>query len=104
FREVVDPEWLQGNSEEARALRLAQGKANKAWRVLHRVTYVERPSLQGFGQDNRVLNTTDVAPATEMQALIARLDQLESENRQLREDVKTIIELLTNPAAKAASG
>jgi len=53
FNYVVDPEWLQRNSEEARALRQAMGKPNKAWRVLHRVTYVERPALQNFGQDVR---------------------------------------------------
>ncbi|WP_353315093.1 LamG-like jellyroll fold domain-containing protein [Shimia sp. NS0008-38b] len=51
FDYVVDPEWLASNDEEARALRQAQGKANKTWRVLHRVTYVERPALMGFGQD-----------------------------------------------------
>jgi len=51
FKEVVDPEWLAGNDEEARALRLAQsGKPNKAWRVFHRVTYVERPALQRGGK------------------------------------------------------
>jgi hypothetical protein len=44
FSYVVDPEWLASNSEEARALRQARGKANKTWRVLHRVTYVERPA------------------------------------------------------------
>lgn len=53
FNEVVDPEWLAGNDEEARALRQArQGKPNKTWRVLHRVTYVERPALKGFGNDS----------------------------------------------------
>lgn len=53
WSEVVDPEWLRSNGEEARALRQAMGKANKTWRVLHRVTYVERPALMGFGQDVR---------------------------------------------------
>ena len=43
FSHVVDPEWLQSNDEEARALRMASAKTNKCWRVLHRVTYVERP-------------------------------------------------------------
>lgn len=43
FRKVVHPEWLRGSDEEAVALRQAMGKPNKTWRVLHRVTYVERP-------------------------------------------------------------
>ena len=47
FNYVVDPEWLASNDEEARALRgVNRDKANKTWRVLHRVTYVERPVLK----------------------------------------------------------
>jgi hypothetical protein len=54
FNQVVDPEWLASNDEEARALRMIDtDKPNKTWRVLHRVTYVERPALLGFGQDTR---------------------------------------------------
>ncbi|MCF2149778.1 hypothetical protein IQ276_025790 [Desmonostoc muscorum LEGE 12446] len=46
FAYVVDPEWLASNDEEARALRqTAAGLPNKTWRILHRVTYVERPAL-----------------------------------------------------------
>jgi hypothetical protein len=56
FRTVVDPEWLISNDEEARALRQTQaGRPNKCWRVLHRVTYVERPALMGIGRDVRAL-------------------------------------------------
>jgi hypothetical protein len=50
FRDVVDPEWLQSNSEEARAMRQAMAKPTRSWRVLHRVTYVERPALKNFGK------------------------------------------------------
>ena len=54
FSYVVDPEWLMSNDEEARALRQARAaKPNKCWRVLHRVTYVERPALLGFGRNTR---------------------------------------------------
>ncbi|MBK8265243.1 MAG: hypothetical protein IPK80_28425 [Nannocystis sp.] len=54
FDYVVDPEWLASNDEEARALRMARaGRPNKTWRVLHRVTYVERPALMGFGEGVR---------------------------------------------------
>ena len=61
FEYVVDPEWLASNDEEARALRQTQaGKANKAWRVLHRVTYVERPALMGFGRDVRTDNEDQI--------------------------------------------
>jgi len=46
FAYVVDPEWLASNDEEARALRQVNTSSpNKTWRVLHRVTYVERPAL-----------------------------------------------------------
>ena len=51
FNYVVDPDWLASTDEEARALRQAQSALpNKVWRVLHRVTYVERPALMGFGR------------------------------------------------------
>lgn len=54
FNEVVDPVWLMSNDEEARALRqIDRVKRNKAWRVLHRITYVERPVLMGFGGDGQ---------------------------------------------------
>ena len=56
FNEVVDPEWLMSNDEEARALRQTQASdPNKCWRVLHRVTYVERPALMSVGRDLRSL-------------------------------------------------
>lgn len=51
FGYVVDPEWLSSNAEEARALRMARSaKPNKCWRVLHRVTSVERPALMAVGR------------------------------------------------------
>lgn len=51
FGKVVEPNWLQSNSEEARLLRQTQaGKPSSCWRVLHRVTYVERPTLGAIGQ------------------------------------------------------
>jgi len=50
FQQVVDPEWLMGNDEEARALRqISLVRPNPVWRVKHLVTFVERPALQTFG-------------------------------------------------------
>ena len=44
FARVVDPEWLAGTSAEAYALRqIDRRRPNQTWRVLHRVTSVERP-------------------------------------------------------------
>ena len=34
-------------------------KWDKTWQVLHRVTYVERPALMGFGRDIRQLKVQD---------------------------------------------
>ncbi len=78
---VVDPEWLRSNGEEARALRQAMGKANKTWRVLHRVTYVERPALMGFGQDVR----RDEYPVTD--TLLSFLQDLSARQRGLEVEV-----------------
>ncbi len=93
FSYVVDPEWLRSNDEEARALRQAQaGKPNKAWRVLHRVTYVERPALMGFGRDVRKLKA--VATASENQQLLDKIAKLEEDNRKLEAKLDQILQYL----------
>jgi hypothetical protein len=62
FNYVVDPEWLMSNDEEARAMRQTRAaKPSKCWRVLHRVTYVERPALMGFGRNARPAADADRA-------------------------------------------
>jgi len=86
FDYVVDPEWLASNDEEARALRQAKGKANKTWRVLHRVTYVERPALMGFGRDLRPLEKEPEGPS-EVEKLNKRIDDLKG---QLSEIIKLL--------------
>ncbi|WYM03310.2 MAG: LamG-like jellyroll fold domain-containing protein [Gloeotrichia echinulata CP02] len=91
FNYVVDPEWLASNGEEARALRQAQaGKPNKAWRVLHRVTYVERPALMGFGQGIRRLKPSSVI--SDNQILIDKIAELEAK-------IKLILNAVQNPAS-----
>lgn len=99
FSHVVDPEWLQSNDEEARALRQVQlsGKQNPAWRVLHRVTYVERPALMGFGQDLRK-PSADTTP-TDTKRLLDRLNDLEAENEQLSKKLDQILETLQSRSA-----
>lgn len=93
FSYVVDPEWLRSNDEEARALRQAQaGKPNKAWRVLHRVTYVERPALMGFGRDTRTLMAA--AETSEYQQLLDKVAKLESNNQGLSLKLDKILGLL----------
>ena len=93
FNYVVDQEWLRSNVEEAVALRQTQaGKPNKAWRVLHWVTYVERPALMGFGRDLRKLRAA--AAVSDNQALLDKIAKLEEENKKLEEKLNTIISLL----------
>ncbi|MFN7382381.1 MAG: LamG-like jellyroll fold domain-containing protein [Dolichospermum sp.] len=93
FNYVVDPEWLASNDEEARALREAQaGKPNKAWRVLHRVTYVERPALMGFGHDVRKLRAA--AETSENQKLMDKIGDLEKKNQELEKKLDQILDYL----------
>ena len=92
FSYVVDPEWLASNSEGARALRQAKGKTNKAWRVLHRVTYVERPALMGFGRDVRQLPAAEAS--TDLGQLQAKVDKLEKENAAIQRKLDTILQRL----------
>lgn len=94
FNYVVDPEWLASNDEEARALRQARGKPNKTWRVLHRVTYVERPALMGFGRDLRKVSTA--AQSSENKTLENRLTILEG---QLASIIKSLSSLGAIPVA-----
>lgn len=111
FNYVVDPEWLASNDEEARALRQVQsGRPNKTWRVLHRVTYVERPSLMGFGRDMRSLaeiasfsqaRMAWLIPANatvldEVKNVRSRVEYLEAENAKLQAKLDQIIDLLNN--------
>ena len=86
FDYVVDPEWLASNDEEARALRQANGKANKTWRVLHRVTYVERPALMGFGRDLRPLEKEPEGPS--------EVEKLKKDIDGLKEQLSDILKLL----------
>ena len=103
---MVDPEWLASNSEEARALREAKGKANKAWRVLHRVTYVERPALMGFGRDVRQLpaaeSNTEIGNyfsglELKHQDMLLQFNELKTEQQELKYKVDQILNALQNP-------
>lgn len=88
FTYVVDPEWLRSNGEEARALRQAMGKANKTWRVLHRVTYVERPALLNFGRDLRSLPGQGLSgvdkPDRATQEILTYFQNLEEKHKALQ--------------------
>lgn len=107
FQKVVDPEWLQSNSEEARALRQAKGKANKAWRILHRVTYVERPALRGVGQAvrNPAAESAETDATSEIlryfdllsvrhQQVVRRLDQGDARYQVLADKIDQILRKL----------
>jgi hypothetical protein len=90
FNYVVDPEWLASNDEEARALRqIDLNKPNKTWRVLHRVTYVERPALMGFGQKRQPLPSEPTANHLHLQA---KIEQLTQDNRELAQKIDQILQ------------
>ena len=91
FNYVVDPEWLASNDEEARALREAQSVLpNKVWRVLHRVTYVERPALMGFG---RSVVKSDEA-ADDIRALRDQLAELQGKVTTLQKEINEKLDQL----------
>ncbi|MBK8809518.1 MAG: hypothetical protein IPN69_02170 [Acidobacteria bacterium] len=93
FEYVVDPEWLASNDEEARALRQAQKFANKAWRVLHRVTYVERPALADFGRDVRSVTASQGgALETDLSSLRDKIRQLQKENTEIKDLLNQILQ------------
>ncbi len=91
FNYVVDPEWLASNDEEARTLREAQSVLpNKVWRVLHRVTYVERPALMGFG---RAAVKKDEA-ADDIRALRDQLADLQGKVATLQKEINEKLDQL----------
>ncbi len=96
FNYVIDPEWLTSNDEEARALRQAQSaRPNKVWRVLHRVTYVERPALMGFGR--RVVKRDEAAD--DIRALRDQLTDLQGKVATLQKEInEKLDQLLTRKA------
>jgi hypothetical protein len=96
FTQVVDPEWLASNDEEARALRQTQLAApNEVWRVLHRVTYVERPALMGFGRDMRALATRPDEDGT-----ITTLKELKAASKALEIKIDGIMAALASLTKK----
>lgn len=96
FGHVVDPEWLQSNDEEARALRQTRaGRVNKCWRVLHRVTYVERPALLGFGAERASQQTTAVVRSEK-----TYLEELDKRTKELQLQMNAMKDLLERLATK----
>lgn len=96
FNYVVNPEWLASNDEEARALRQTQNALpNKVWRVLHRVTYVERPALMGFG---RTLAKTHRA-VDDIRELRQQIDDLNTKMVQMQNEISAKLEQLLNKKA-----
>ncbi len=97
FDEVVDPEWLNSNDEEARALRETRNaRPNKVWRVLHRVTYVERPSLMGFGR--QIPNITSTV--TTLQQLRAQVKELTGRLGLLQDEVSAKLDQILSKLPK----
>jgi hypothetical protein len=102
FNQVVDPEWLASNDEEARALRQTMnGRANKAWRVLHRVTYVERPALLGFGRDARRQADAVTTPwwyqsYVSLNDVQGKVDRLQRDNTELKAKLDQILLALSD--------
>ena len=97
FNYVVDPEWLASNDEEARALRsINQDKPNKTWRILHRVTYVERPALMGFGRETRPLlsNESDNDLTDQINKIDGNIKDIERNTAQLKLKIASLEEAL----------
>ena len=95
FHRVVDPGWLASNDEEAELLRQAMNKPNKTWRVLHRVTHVERPSTLGLDRDTRSVQEDMTA-----QSLMQYIVQMHGRQQMLEAKLNEILERLEQDTGK----
>ncbi len=98
----------QGSVTQTRALRMTQaGGKSRPWRVLHRVTQVERPALSGLGEDVRPLPELDEPPELErrLDAQDAQLGLLAEAHARLASALaKRLDELQALLAAGPAGG
>ena len=87
FDDVIDPAWLkQLDNPDAALMRLLEGRANRVWRVMHRVTYVARvPSKnqQAAAYDEQAPTTPVVGTETN-RALILKTVYFVNDNTAAR--------------------
>lgn len=69
---------------------------------MHRVTYIERSALMGFGQDLRKA-TVDATP-TDTKRLLDLIQGLETENDQLSKKLDQILNLLQSSSVPNPGG
>ena len=64
-------------------------KPNKTWRILHRVTYVERPALMGFGKDTRPLlgNENGISVDNQLEKIDKNIIDIETNTNQLKRKI-----------------
>jgi hypothetical protein len=56
---------------------------------MHRVTYVERPALMGFGRDLRELKVEDEVP--DGKKLMSEIDELKGKNQEMQDKLDQIL-------------
>ena len=72
------------------------GRPNKAWRVLHRVTYVERPALMGFGRDLRRVDSVGQAA----EEVLNYFDALEQDSGAIKAEIGELKSQLSQALSK----
>ncbi len=84
----VDMQELCFRSDEATLRQTQNALPNQVWRVLHRVTYVERPALMGFGHQQ----PPRVQVADEMQKLRGQVSQLTAKLESIDSKLNRLLE------------
>jgi hypothetical protein len=102
--EIVDRTWLRSNEPDAVTLRTAN-TANPAWRVLHRVTYVNRIPPGPDNQPNQAL-AAPVAQLIDRDANEKLIDLILSElgpNQPTQPNIGAAVAKVINPRGQEAN-
>jgi hypothetical protein len=96
--DIVDPVWLQSNEPDAVTLRSAN-TGNPAWRILHRVTYVNRipPALDNMPNQRLPAPITHIVDLANNEVLVALILTELGKNQPTPPNIGTAVAAVLNP-------
>jgi large repetitive protein len=102
--DILDPVWLQSNEPDAVTLRSAN-TGNPAWRILHRVTYVNRipPALDNMPNQTLPAPITRIVDLANNEVLVALILTEIGNNQPTPPIIGAAVASVLNPPGSGAS-